>query len=357
MATTKEYRLGEFTYPRGWFMVGRSEDATTVPAAVRYFGEDLVLYRGHSGKVYMMEAYCPHMGTHLATNTTSYVVLDRTHVEGDNIRCPYHAWRFGPDGKCNEIPYSPGTPPKKACLKSWPITERAGCLWTWYDPEGQEADYPLPEFPQWEDPSWVNWEIAALGTLNSHPQEVVDNMADKGHLSFVHGSRDIEYFENEFDGHTCRQILKAGHRTLMSNAEGMTNDTWYVGPAILQSVMVGDYPSHMLIAHTPVDDGVIMVWYGLFVKSPHPTPTGEDVAFARSYAHEGVKAFAQDFEIWGNKRPCINPMMVRGDGPFDKVRIWYKQFFNPRAEAHTYQERVNGHFVSRGTLRDPWEDA
>ena len=105
MATTADYGLGEFTYPRGWFMVARSEEIGTTPVAARFFGEDVVLYRGgQSGKVFMLEAYCPHMGTHLARNTTSYVVKDGEHVQGDNIRCPYHGWRFGPDGRVNQIP-------------------------------------------------------------------------------------------------------------------------------------------------------------------------------------------------------------------------------------------------------------
>jgi 3-ketosteroid 9alpha-monooxygenase subunit A len=135
----------------------------------------------------------------------------------------------------------------------------------------------------------------------------------------------------------------------------MLNDTWYTGPGILQSIMVGEYPSHMLIAHTPIDDGVIKVWYGLFVKVANAEPTEADRAMAREYEEAGVAAFAQDFEIWGNKRPCLNPMMVRGDGPFDKVRIWYRQFYNPRARAHEFQTRVNGHYVTRGTVEAPWD--
>lgn len=358
MATTAEYGLGEFTYPRGWFMVGTLADATSKPVGVRFFGEDRVIYRGESGRAFMVEAYCPHMGTHLANNTTSYVVVDNEHVEGDNIRCPYHGWRFGPDGECNQIPYSPAKPPKAACLKTWPVVEKAGCLWTWYDPEGQEPDYPLPDFMGYDEPHWVNWSVRELGVLNSHPQEVVDNMADKGHLEPVHGSVDMVSFANEFEDHVCRQILTAGHKTLAADGgEPMTNDTWYTGPAILQSVMVGEYPSLMLIAHTPVDDGTIRVWYGLSVKVPNAQPTEEDVALGRGYEDAGVAAFAQDFEIWSNKRPCLHPLMVRGDGPFDKVRIWYRQFYNPRAQAETFQKRVNGHYTTRGTHNDPWENA
>ncbi|KAH2808392.1 hypothetical protein KXV85_006018, partial [Aspergillus fumigatus] len=116
MAQTKDYGLGEFTFPRGWFMIAQSEDATETPVAVRFFAQDMVLYRGKaSGKPILLEAYCPHMGTHLAKNSSSYVIKDAKHVEGDSIRCPYHAWRFGPDGQCNEIPYSPAPIPKKAC--------------------------------------------------------------------------------------------------------------------------------------------------------------------------------------------------------------------------------------------------
>lgn len=357
MATSAEYKLGEFAFPRGWFMVGASDEATTTPLGVRYFGEDMVLYRGESGRVFLVEAYCPHMGTHLANNSTSYVVKDNEHVEGDNIRCPYHGWRFGPDGQCNQIPYSPSPPPKQACLKSWQVIERAGVIWMWHDSEGGEPDFDLPEFAHYDAPHWVNWTVDKLGELALHPQEVLDNMSDKGHLGPVHGSMDMVKFENEFDGVTVRQILTAGHKTLAAEGgEPMTNDTWYVGPGILQSVMVGANPSHMFIAHTPVDDGVIKVWHGLSVKVDNEQVTEEDVAMGAAYQEASLAAFSQDFEIWSNKKPCFHPMMVKGDGPFDKVRIWYKQFYNPRARAEEFQKRANGHYVTRGTSEAPWEE-
>lgn len=357
MATTADYGLGSYTYPRGWFMVATNEEVTAVPQGVRFFGEDLVLYRGASGRAYLVEAYCPHMGTHLAQNTTSYVVKDHQHVEGESIRCPYHGWRFGPDGMCDDIPYSPQKIPKAACIKAYEIVERAGCIWLWHDDEDGRPDYDLPDFARYDDPAWVRWRIEPLGELACHPQEIIDNMADKAHLEPVHGSQDMALFENVFDGHVCRQILEAGHRTLADSEAAMTNDTWYTGPGILQSTMEGAYPSHMLIAHTPVDDGVVKVWYALLVKSPNATPSAEDMEIARAYQQSGLEAFAQDFEIWSAKRACIHPLMVRGDGPFDKVRIWYRQFYNPRADAAKYQGRVNGKYVTKGTKSSPWDEA
>lgn len=349
MATTADYGLGEFTFARGWFMVADASKIGSTPKPVRYFGEDMVLYRGESGNVYAVGAYCPHMGTHLAKNTTSYIVQDKEQIEGENIRCPYHGWRFGPDGQCNEIPYSPAPIPKTACIKSWPVKERAGCIWMWHDAEDGEPDYDVPAFENYDNPEWTNWIIDDLGTLKCHPQEVIDNMADKAHLEPVHGSSDMAKFANEFDDHIVRQMLIAGHKTLASADGLMSNDTWYTGPGILQSTMGGEYPALILICHTPVDDGVIQVFHGLLVKTTN-------VELARGYQKADLVAFSQDFEIWENKRPCINPLMVRGDGPFHKVRIWYKQFYNPRARAKEFQARVNGVVETEGTSGKPWPE-
>ena len=58
MATTKDYRLSEFTYPRGWFMISEVKALDThKPVAVRFFGQDFALYRGReSGKVILLDA-------------------------------------------------------------------------------------------------------------------------------------------------------------------------------------------------------------------------------------------------------------------------------------------------------------
>src|SRR5690606_36520882 len=71
MATSAEYGLGEYAFPRGWFAVANAAEARRKPTAVRYFGQDLVLYRGASGRPVLLDAYCPHMGTHLASGENS----------------------------------------------------------------------------------------------------------------------------------------------------------------------------------------------------------------------------------------------------------------------------------------------
>jgi len=345
MAGSADYKLGPHIFPRGWFMVAEASEVTSVPMAARYFGQDLVLYRGESGRVYMVDAYCPHMGTHLAKNTTSYVVRDKIHVEGESIRCPYHAWRFGPDGRCNQIPYYSGAIPAAAKLRTWTVQERYGCIYAWHDEEGGEPDFALPEIAEWNDSSYVRWKIDHLGTLPCHPIEVMDNMADVAHLGPTHGGPPA-YFHNEIEGVVVRQRQGGEHRTLAQGVM-LETDTFYTGPGILLSYYNGGV-AVMYIAHTPVENGSIRAWHALLSKSPNVVPTEDDIANARAAQAGSLAAFAQDFEIWANKRPCLAPLAVPTDGAYGKVRMWYRQFYNERAKAAEFQARAAGFHAVRG---------
>ena len=341
MATTKEYGLGEFTFPRGWFMVADAQELADTPVPLRFFGTELVLFRGRAtGKPVLLNAYCAHMGTHLARNTTSFVVRNGTHIEGDAIRCPYHGWRYRADGQCDDIPGLSGPIPKAACVRSWRVHESLGVIWVWHDPEGFEPEWPAPEQPEWSDPSWVHWKIDHIGTLPIHGQEVVDNIADRAHFGPIHGMERIELYENEFEGHTVTQRMAGTHHTLTEAAQTLRIDATYHGPGYLLAYMTGTYPTVLFIANTPVDDGVTRVWHGLLVKFPHAVTRAEDVAAARAFQEASRVAFAQDFEIWTHKAPALTVLQVGCDGPFHLERSWYRQFFNPRVRAAAPPRRV-----------------
>lgn len=340
MATSAEYGLGAFTYPRGWFMVADAEKVTQKPLSVRFFGKDLVLYRGASGRVYMLSAYCAHMRSHIGNNTTSHIVQQGRHVEGESIRCPYHAWRYGPDGKCNHIPYTTKIPPN-AKVDSYPVVERYNGIFYWHDPEGGEPEYDLPLIEQWEDPQWVRWHFDELGSMNLHPIEVVDNICDVHHLLPIH-SMTPACFESEILGPRVWQRAGGRHEYLGAGAEPAHFNTYYTGPGVLISRFAGENPGVMFITHTPVEDGVVRVWHAVLAQARQSPACEADIKAAREYQEASRLAFAQDFEIWSNKQACFNPMQVPGDGNFAKVRTWYKQFYNPRAEAHKYLERSEG---------------
>jgi len=181
----------------------------------------------------------------------------------------------------------------------------------------------------------------------------IDNITDAAHLGPIHGST-LDYYENEFRGHVAIQRQGGGHRTLVEGDAILETDTWYTGPGILLSRVSGLYDAVMYIAHTPVDDGTIRVWHGLLVKSANnDNATEEDVKLAREYQESSRLAFAQDFEIWGSKQPCIQVMQITSDGPFHKARAWYKQFYNPRTLVEKMQTKANGVYRVKWTEPAP----
>ncbi len=339
MAKAEDFGLGEFVFPRGWFMIAEAGELEGGPLAVRFFGKDMALYRGASGKAILLDAYCVHMGTHIAKGKSASIVANNEQVEGDSIRCPYHGWRYNSEGQVDDIPYHDGPCPRSVGLTSYRVAEALGAIFMWHDPEGGDPDFELPQVAAWDDPQWVNGSYDHLGELEMHPQEVIDNMADAHHLGPTHGAP-CEYFENEYAGVRYYQRQGGYHR--MYDAYLITS-TWYTGPGLLVSKQrFGEMNGYEFIFHTPVDDGVIKIWHNNLSKSPHPQPTEEDVTNGKMAQEGALAAFAQDFEIWRNKRPAIRIMALVEEGNFKKGRTWYQQFYNPRNEAHRFQDEVAG---------------
>lgn len=346
MAGTAEYGLGEFTFPRGWFMVARSGDLGGEPIPLRMFGRDLALYRGDSGKPYLLDAYCPHMKAHLAAEQTSSA--GETRIEGESIRCPYHWWRFGPDGKCNNVPYFEGPIPPAAKVRAYPTEERFGCIFAWHDPEEQAPDFDLPAIPEWDDAEWIAAEWDDLGTLNVHPQEITDNLVDARHFGPIHGQRMV-YFESVFDGVVGRQHSGGGHETMVTSDEGVMDvDAYYQGPGLLVARYAGETEAVQLVFHTPKEDGVTQVWHGILTRAKTMPPGADDHTVNRQYHDVGLAAFSQDFAIWQSKAPAVQIMRMPGDGPFHRCRAWYRQFYNPRAQVAEFQARADGLHGTQG---------
>ena len=338
MAKAADYNLGPHAFPRGWFIVAESSELDQGSLAVRFFGQDFALYRGESGRPVMLDAYCAHMGTHLTASKSAMIVANGKQIEGDSIRCPYHGWRYGPDGRLNDIPYQDNCP-KTVALNSYEVREVMGCVLMWFDPEGGGPLFEPPYLKEWDDPAWVHWQLDHLETLQVHGQEMLDNMADVQHLGPTHGAP-CEYFENEFADHLVIQRQGGFHQTYNCF---LATTTWYTGPGILLSKQeFGEVLTYELIAHTPVEDGVSKVWHGALTRAANIPPSQEDIAAARQVQAGALAAFAADFDVWHYKRPAIRIMQLRKDGPFRTLRKWYAQFYDQRSKVGSYHAQVNG---------------
>lgn len=76
--------LSGFWYPVAW-----SHDVGITPVAATLLDEELVIYRTSHGVV-VAKDICLHRGSRLT--------LGR--LEGDELVCAYHGWRYGVDGYC-----------------------------------------------------------------------------------------------------------------------------------------------------------------------------------------------------------------------------------------------------------------
>jgi phenylpropionate dioxygenase-like ring-hydroxylating dioxygenase large terminal subunit len=104
---------------------------------VRLLGEDLVAFRSRDGRVGLLGEFCSHRGASLYFGRN----------EEDSLRCVYHGWQYGLDGRClempNELPESGF--PEKVRHPAYPCAERGGVIWTYMGP----AD-PPPALPDLE---------------------------------------------------------------------------------------------------------------------------------------------------------------------------------------------------------------
>ena len=82
--------------PFGWFVVGYSDELGVGQVKpLRYFGQELVMWRGEDNQVRVLEAYCRHLGAHLGYGGR---------VQGNDIECPFHAWQYNGEGCVTRIP-------------------------------------------------------------------------------------------------------------------------------------------------------------------------------------------------------------------------------------------------------------
>lgn len=342
LTTTSEYGLGTFQFPRGWFMVAEASELDVGPLALRFFGKDFALYRGESGRLVCLDAHCKHMGAHLTASTAPSIVAHGEQIEGDSIRCPYHGWRYTPEGDVDDIPGFSGPCPKAGKIQKHNVREVMGAIMMWHDPEGQEPDFDPPALEEWARSDWVNGTYDHLGVLNIHQQEILDNMADTNHFGPTHGVPS-EYFENEYDANIY--IQRQGGFRREYNAY-LRTFTWYTGPGLLISrQMIGDLQSIEFIFHTPVDDGTTKVWHNNLKYVATDTPGPTEIKEARELQQVVLDAFSQDFEIWSNKLPAINILGVPTERNFQLGRMWYKQFYNPRSESKRFYKTATGRHV------------
>lgn len=163
-----------------WYPVALSREIGDAPTAVRLLDETLVAYRV-GGTVVVAHDICPHRG----------VPLSLGGGDGNGITCAYHGLRFGDGGRCVRVPAHPTAKiPARLNLRTYPVVERYGLVWTCLRPaedtvEDPAATAPIPAMAHWDDDGFQQITCPSID-IAAFAGRQVEGFLDVAHFGFVH---------------------------------------------------------------------------------------------------------------------------------------------------------------------------
>ncbi|MBF4162060.1 Rieske 2Fe-2S domain-containing protein [Nocardioides acrostichi] len=315
-------------YARGWHCLGLARDfADGKPHAVHAFGTKLVVWADSRGDLQVLDGYCRHMGGDLTQGT----------VKGDEVACPFHDWRWGGDGKCQQIPYTRRVP-LRARTQRYATTVVNQQLLCWHDPEGSAPDHDIlpPEIEGLADNEFTNWVWKSVPIEGSNCRELIDNVVDMAHFYYVHFAFPTS-FRNVFEATTATQYMESKGRPDVSGGYGtdqlfLKSEATYYGPSYMINWLWTDYKGFetevvLFNTHLPTGPDSFSLNYGIIVRKPEGMDDETAEFIGSKYADMFGEGFLQDVHIWQNKVPVQNPLLCEDDGPVYQLRRWYEQFY------------------------------
>jgi phenylpropionate dioxygenase-like ring-hydroxylating dioxygenase large terminal subunit len=272
-----------------WYMAGWStdfSDDSIVPVTV--LDQPIAVYRKRSGAFAALEDLCPHR----------LVPLSVGRKEQDDIRCMYHGLKFGPDGKCVEIPGQTHIS-NAVCVRSYPVVEKHGCVWIWMGLAKKVDEALIPAIIGPDDPKWSMQtsmlEIAANAGL------IADNLLDLSHAPYVH--------EATFAGGNkeAAASLIAGEltREVTVIERGVHFERWHLNRQ--SSPYMGNTPADNFVVNDFSAPGVFMLtnrFYPLGVRDRHQGEILEDPILAVATCQmitpvtDQMSKFFYGFAVW-----------------------------------------------------------
>jgi phenylpropionate dioxygenase-like ring-hydroxylating dioxygenase large terminal subunit len=171
---------------RYWHPVVVASEVGDVPVAVRALGEDLILFKSLSGQFGLVYPRCCHRGTTLYYGK----------VEDRGIRCCYHGWLFGTDGKCLDQPCEPNGGDKRDNYRQpwYPVEKRYGLVFAYMGPPDRMPILPRYEALEALAPGeWIEPDGRSLGSGG----DVIapcnwfqhwENVMDPYHVAILHSA-------------------------------------------------------------------------------------------------------------------------------------------------------------------------
>ena len=241
---------------------GELPDCDCPPVRVKLLSERLVAFRDTTGRYGLIDEFCAHRGVSLWFGRT----------EACGLRCSYHGWKYDVTGQCVEVPSEPEQSgfARKIKLRSYPLVERGGVLWTYMGP-----DESAPPLPEWEfitvPPSQT---FASKRFQECNWLQAMEGGIDSSHVSWLHrgdlnsdplfkGARGNEY--NLSDARPVFEVVESSGGLYIGarrNAEG-GRYYWRITQWVMPSfTMIAPRGAHSIHGHfwIPIDDEHCWAW-------------------------------------------------------------------------------------------------
>ncbi len=160
-------------FSESWFPICLSRD---IPPGkilgIDFLDGRVIAYRGATGEVRVMSAYCAHVGADLSVGD----------IQGDEIRCAFHHWRYNGNGVCVATKVG-DPPPPAACLFKFPVCERYGIVFAY---NGERPRFEVPNFP-YPDSELMLATSVIPDLVPTDPWVLSCNTPDMQHIKALHG--------------------------------------------------------------------------------------------------------------------------------------------------------------------------
>jgi phenylpropionate dioxygenase-like ring-hydroxylating dioxygenase large terminal subunit len=163
-----------------WYVVAARSEVDRTLRQRWILGEPVCFYRAEDGRPIVLDDRCAHRR----------FPLSRSQLMGDSIRCGYHGFTYGADGRCLAVP---GGEPGAIGVRSYPAVERGPWVWIWTGRDGDAADEAL--IP-WPGDVLDGGDMVTGYTVNPGNYGLVhENLLDLTHLEYLHGIGESEFTE------------------------------------------------------------------------------------------------------------------------------------------------------------------
>jgi len=299
--------------PYGWYAVLRSAELR--PGRVvnlHYFGRALIAFRGPDGQAAVRDAHCPHYGANLGVGGR---VVDGA------VECPFHGWRFGPDGRCTYAPFAARIP--KVSVGGFPVREHSGLIFVHVGPDA--PSWEVPEIPE-EASSAFAAPIDDVCRSRIHVQEMRENIVDESHFHFIHGQSEPPVQKLRSNGPFAEVCGRFRRRVLAWDLDN-TFDVFMYGPGVMVVRVHGPMLSVTAVAlTTPIDERTSEMRMLYYIRKPARLPFLAP-ALKLIFRTQAFGEVRHEVRIWDHKIHQPRPILLPHEKGIKALRAWYAQFY------------------------------